>query len=308
MSDPQPSAPRPVPTERFQRVLAFASDEADGLGHGFVTCQHLLYALSRETKGVASAVLDGLGLTPDALHALLEETSAAHDRLGEGRIDLADEARDTIERAVNAAQEWGHRALDTEHLLYAIVAAPTSADDLLTALHIDPGDLLNRLYAVQQAAPSAAVRDEATHAYRFTLESAWILSLATDTAHRLGAARVSSLHLLLALLTLNSPALDVLGGYLSVTADQVLSLISPSATAPVTKGRLPLGDDVQRVLGYAIGEAWNRGHLAVTPLHLAMGLAKAERHSALDVLADLGVSQADLLDALERAMPPPVIG
>ena len=37
-----------------------------------------------------------------------------------------------------------------------------------------------------------------------------------------------------------------------------------------------------------------------------MGLARAERHAALDVLATLGVSQADLEEALEAAMPPPV--
>ena len=56
---------RPVPTERFNRVLAFASDEADGLGHGYVTCQHLLYALSRENKGLAHAVLDAMQVTPE---------------------------------------------------------------------------------------------------------------------------------------------------------------------------------------------------------------------------------------------------
>jgi hypothetical protein len=37
-----------------------------------------------------------------------------------------------------------------------------------------------------------------------------------------------------------------------------------------------------------------------------MGLARADRHPALDVLADLGVPQAALLDALDAAMPPPV--
>ena len=85
----------PLPTERFQRVLAFASDEADGLGHGFVTCQHLLYALSQESKGLATAVLQALGITSDALHSLLAGAAAVHDRTGQGRIDLADEAKDT---------------------------------------------------------------------------------------------------------------------------------------------------------------------------------------------------------------------
>ncbi len=297
----------PAPTERFERVLAFASDEADGLGHGFVTCQHLLYALSRESKGLAGAVLDSLGIAAEMLHEFLSEAAAPHDRTSKGRIDLADESRDAIERAVNAAQEWGHRVLDTEHLLYGIIAVPTSVDEVLASLRVDPNDVLNQLYALQQAAPPTAIREEATHAYRFTLEGAWLLSLATDTARRQGAGRVSSLHLLAAMLSLSGPAQDVLAGQFGLTADLIFRQSTQAATPVYAKGRLPLAEEVQRILGYAIGEAWNRGHLAVAPIHLAMGLARAERHAALDVLADLGVSQADLTDALEDVIPPPVV-
>jgi ATP-dependent Clp protease ATP-binding subunit ClpA len=297
----------PIPTERFQRVLAFASDEADGLGHGFVTCQHLLYALSRETKGLASAVLDALGITPDAIHEVLADSAAYHDRTAGGRIDLADESRDAIARAVDAAREWGHRRLDTEHLLYGVIVEPTSVDELLATFQVEPGEVLNQLYALQSSAPSPAIRDEATHAYRFALESAWVLSLAMDTARRTGSAQVSSLHLLAALVALPGPAQDALSGSLGVEADELWRRLGTAAFGQGRGiGRLPLSEDVQRILGFAIGEAWNRGHLAVTPLHLAMGLARADRHPALDVLADLGVPQAALLDALDAAMPPPV--
>lgn len=306
MTDAQPEQ-RPVPTERFQRVLAFASDEADGLGHGFVTCQHLFYALSRESKGLAGAVLDALGLTPEMLHELLAESAATHDRTSQGRIDLADEARDAIDRAVNAAQEWGHRVLDTEHLLYGLIIVPTSADEMLAALQIDPNDVIKQLYMVQQSVPPTTIRDEATHAYRFTLESAWLLSLATDTARRLGAGKVSSLHLLAAMLSLGGPAQDVLVGRFGLSTDALFAQIGRAAVPKHTKARLPLTEEVQRILGYAIGEAWNRGHLAVAPVHLAMGMARADRHAALDTLADMGASQSELIDALEDVMPPPVV-
>lgn len=298
------SAPLPPPTERFQRVLAMASDEADGLGHGFVTCQHLIYALAREGRGLASAALAELGITAETVHTYLEETAALHDRTSVGRIDLADEARDAVERAVNAAAEWGHRTLDTEHLLHGIVITPTSADEILSAMGIDPNTVLNQLYALQQRAPNLAIQDEGTHAYRFSLESAWTLSLAHDYARRLGGGRVSSLHLLLALLALEGTrAHDVLTGQLSLTAEAVLGEIGTAqATVEYGPARLPLNDDLQRILGYAIGEAWNRGHLAVRPVHLALGLARIDRCPALDVLAGLGVSQAELLDALEAAL------
>ncbi len=295
----------PRPTERFQRVLAFASDEADGLGHGFVTCQHLLYALSRESKGLASAVFDAVNVTPDMLHDVLVEAAATHDRTAAGRIDLADEARDSIERAVASVQEWGHRTLDTEHLLYGIVAARTSADEMLSSIGVNSNDVLNRLYAIQQSTPSAPIRDEAAHAYRLTLESAWTLSLAMDAARQQGKRRVTSVHLLMALLSLDSPVQEMLATKFNLNLEALSGQTEASVGA--ARGRLPLADDVQRILGYAIGEAWNRGHLAVTPTHLAMGLARADRHTALDMLADLGVSQAALTDALEAIMPPPVV-
>jgi ATP-dependent Clp protease ATP-binding subunit ClpA len=298
--------PRPVPTERFNRVLAFASDEADGLGHGYVTCQHLLYALSRENKGLAHAVLEAGQVTPEALHDLLLESAAFHDRTSKGRLDLAGEARDAVERAVLAAREWNHRSLDTEHLLYGVIAAPTSADELLMSLQVNPGDLLDRLAALRESAPPQRVRDEATHAYRLTLESAWLLSLATDTARRHSASRIASLHLLAALITLPGTAQDVLRNRLRVSLDDLLAQLPEGSGPHISTARLPLSEDVQRILGYAIGESWNRGHLAVTPLHIALGLARAERHAALDVLATLGVSQADLEAALEAVMPPPV--
>ncbi|GAB4470127.1 MAG: hypothetical protein Kow00124_05990 [Anaerolineae bacterium] len=299
---------RPVPTERFQRILAFASDEAEGLGHGFVTCQHLLYALSRESRGVARAVLDSLGISAEVLHDMLAETSAEHDRLSGGRIDLADEARDAIDRAVNAAVEWGHRVLDTEHLLYGIISSPTVADEMLSALRITPDEVLRRLYNVQQAAPPPPVRDGAAHAYRFTLESAWVMSLAVDVARRQGAARVSGVHLLIALVSLESPARDLLVEGFGVTAEAIYHHIGGQGVGAHTRGRLPLSTEVQRILGFAIGEAWNRGHLAVAPLHLAMGLARADQGGALDLLAEMGVSQSRLIDELEDVMPPPVAG
>ena len=303
-SAPQPN---PEPTERYHRVLAFASDEADGLGHGFVTCQHLLYALSRENKGIASAVLDGSGVTPESLHDYLAESSAVHDRTAEGRIDLADESRDALERAVEAAREWGHRALDTEHILYGIVSAQTSADEIFSSLHVNPTDVLSSLYNFQQNAPPAVIRDEATHAYRFTLESAWLLSLAMDTARRQGAPRVTNLHLLAAMLSLAGPVQTVLVDELGLGPEALARHLHGFNLGERAQGRLPLGDDVQRALGYSIGEAWNRGHLAVSPLHLAMGIARTERNPALDALAELGVSQADLVEALDSAMPPAVM-
>ncbi len=305
MSDTDDPLVRPVPTERFERVLAFALDEAEGLGHGYVTCQHLLYALSQESRGLARAVLDSSGVFPEALHELLSDTAALHDRTSQEQIDLAEETREVLDRAVSAARHWGHHTLDTEHLLYGILVAPTSADEMLAALRLDRRVVLDRLAALQQSEPYAAVREEATRAYRFTLESAWVLSWAVDAAQRCGAIQVGSLHLLTALIALPGPTQNLFVKHFGLSTDQVLSRL-PRVLPSTRVARLPLAEETQRILGCAMGEAWNRGHLTIVPLHLAMGLARAGPHAALEVLADLGVSQADLIEALEAAMPPAV--
>jgi ATP-dependent Clp protease ATP-binding subunit ClpA len=297
----------PVPSERFQRVLAFASDEADGLGHGFVTCHHLLYALARESKGLASTVLYGLGITAQDLHDYLIDTDAAHDRTPEARIDLADEVRGVLDRGAQAAREWGHAVLDTEHLLYGLAAAPTSADEIFAALRVSPNDVLKAIFFLKQTAPPEVTRDEATHTYRFAIESAWLLSLAADIACRYGAPGVSTLHLLVAMLALPGPTQTIIVDRLGLQQDALDHCVQGPPLALPAPSRLPLGGDLQRALGYSIGEAWQRGHQAISPLHLAMGIARSERNAGLDALAELGISQADFISALETALPPSVL-
>ncbi len=304
MTDP---TNRPEPTERLHRVLAFASDEADGLGHAYVNCQHLFYALSREGKGMAGMILAESGITPERIHDLLGLQSASYDRT-DGSLDLADDARAAMERAVVAAVESGYRWLDTEHLLVGILSERTSADELLADMRIRPQDVLAQMNALQQVAPPVTIREEATHAYRFTLESAWLLSIATDHARQVGATVVTSVHLLAALLVLEGPVREMLTSQCGLSIEEVKLHLRRTATTsgghtPAEK-RIPLDEDVQQILGYAIGEAWNRDHLAVSPVHIAMGLARLRDSSVLDLLVSWGIPQAELIEAISSIIAP----
>jgi len=238
------------------------------------------------------------------LHDLLQEEAAPHDRLAAGHLDLADEARDSLDRAVAAAREWGHRVLDTEHLLHGMLITSTSADELLHTLHVTPAAVLAQLDHVRHAAPPPPVREGATHAYRLTLESAWVLSLAVDTARQMGASRVASLHLLAALIAIPGPVQEALGAEFGMTSDILMRRLGTGNPGHASRTRLPLAEDTQRILGSAIGEAWNRGHQAVEPLHIAMGLASSDQNAALDLLSEFGAGQAALIEVLERLMPP----
>lgn len=303
------SGEAPRPTERFERVLAFASDAADGLGHSAVTAQHLLLALTREQRGIAHAVLTSSGLTSDAVHAWLSETGAAHDRTPFATMGMADEMREVLNAALTLAAKRGHRWLDTEHLLEALLSAPTSADDVFSALGVELSQMRAKLADYRQRAPNEPDRAEVTHAYRFTLETAWVLAQANHVGRKYAAERLSTLHLLAALLAIESPAQRVLHGGFGLTTADILTVLTPADpfNLRARRQRIPLKPDLQRTLGYAIGEAWNRGHLAVGPVHVALGMVRLERNPARDLLAQLGASHAALIDALEEALPPPVI-
>ncbi|MDD4985718.1 MAG: ATP-dependent Clp protease ATP-binding subunit [Dehalococcoidales bacterium] len=59
-------------TPRARRVIELAIDEARYLGHNYIGTEHLLLGLLREGEGIASGVLDSLGITIDRARAEVE--------------------------------------------------------------------------------------------------------------------------------------------------------------------------------------------------------------------------------------------
>ena len=117
----------------------------------------------------------------------------------------------------------------------------------------------------------------------------------------------NSNYLLLALMTLeNTTAYELLVEGFELDPERIMTYMQGATVPKYTKERIPLNEDVQRILGYAIGEAWNRGHASVRPIHLLMGLARSERAIALDVLAEYGIPRSTLAEAVEAVMPPTV--
>ncbi len=289
---------RPVPTERFERVIAFAADEADGLGHAFIDNRHLFYALAAEGRGLARATLDKVGITAQTIHDILAQPSVVHDRIT-GQLEIAGELRETLQRAGDIAQKWQQRTLDTEHLLYGSLIKPSSLDEILNTLGLKPNIILSKLYELQRSAPPAAEKENGSRSYRLTLESSWVLGTASQLAVEAGSHAIDSKHLLLALVQRDRRLSEIFNKSFQLTFELMQPLIFGQSHVERTTANIKLTDEVQRILGYAIGEAWNRGHHTTQPRHIALALVRTTGCSALNFLADLGVSQADLFDELE---------
>ncbi|WP_054951028.1 ATP-dependent Clp protease ATP-binding subunit [Numidum massiliense] len=107
-------------TERAQKVLALAQDEAARLGHNNIGTEHILLGLVREGEGIAAKALIGLGLNLEKIH---NEVEALIGRGGEqlGTPAYTPRAKKVMELSMDEARKLGHTYVGTEHILLGLI-------------------------------------------------------------------------------------------------------------------------------------------------------------------------------------------
>ncbi|RNM39194.1 ATP-dependent Clp protease ATP-binding subunit ClpC, partial [Staphylococcus aureus] len=96
-------------TERAQRVLAHAQEEAIRLNHSNIGTEHLLLGLMKEPEGIAAKVLESFNITEDKV---IEEVEKL---IGHGQ--LTERAQRVLAHAQEEAIRLNHSNIGTEHLL-----------------------------------------------------------------------------------------------------------------------------------------------------------------------------------------------
>jgi ATP-dependent Clp protease ATP-binding subunit ClpC len=107
-------------TERAQKVLALAQEEAVRLGHNNIGTEHILLGLIREGEGIAAKALTALGL---GLEKIQDEVEAL---IGKGQektnnIAYTPRAKKVIELSMDEARKLGHTYVGTEHILLGLI-------------------------------------------------------------------------------------------------------------------------------------------------------------------------------------------
>jgi ATP-dependent Clp protease ATP-binding subunit ClpC len=107
-------------TERAQKVLALAQEEAIRLGHNNIGTEHILLGLVREGEGIAAKALNGLGLGSDKIQKEVENL------IGKGQetsqtIHYTPRAKKVIELSMDEARKLGHSYVGTEHILLGLI-------------------------------------------------------------------------------------------------------------------------------------------------------------------------------------------
>ena len=107
-------------TERAQKVLALAQEEAIRLGHNNIGTEHILLGLIREGEGIAAKALQSLGL---GLERIQEEVEAMIGRGQEPPSGIAytPRAKKVIELSMDEARKLGHSYVGTEHVLLGLI-------------------------------------------------------------------------------------------------------------------------------------------------------------------------------------------
>ncbi len=110
-------------TRAARRVLKLAHQEAERMHHGQIGTEHLLLGLLREKEGIATLVLNDLGLQSGDVQHWAERLSTVRrsSRLLSAEIELTPRTKRVIELARDEAQRRNDAQIDTHHLLLGMV-------------------------------------------------------------------------------------------------------------------------------------------------------------------------------------------
>ncbi|MFH1784497.1 MAG: ATP-dependent Clp protease ATP-binding subunit [bacterium] len=109
-------------TERAQKVILLAQEEAKRLNHDYLGTEHLLLGLVALGEGVAAVALNNLGIDLRKLRQEVEKTIGIGENiLLLGEIPFTPRAKKVLELSVEEAQSMGHNYVGTEHILLGLI-------------------------------------------------------------------------------------------------------------------------------------------------------------------------------------------
>ena len=109
-------------TDRVQRVIIIAQEEAKRLNHDYVGTEHILLGLVALGEGVAAKVLANIGVDLRRVRTEVEKLVGTGDNVMLlGEIPFTPRAKKVLELAVEEAQNFGHTYVGTEHLLLGLL-------------------------------------------------------------------------------------------------------------------------------------------------------------------------------------------
>ena len=125
-------------TDRAQKVIVLAQEEARRLGHNVVGTEHILLGLIAEGEGVGAKALTSMGVSLDRVRQEIENVIGKGESAFQGAIGFTPRTKRVFELAIDEARQLGHTYIGTEHILLGLVREGEGvAAQILRNLDID---------------------------------------------------------------------------------------------------------------------------------------------------------------------------
>jgi ATP-dependent Clp protease ATP-binding subunit ClpC len=109
-------------TERARKVIILAKEEAKRFNHDYIGTEHILLGLLGEGEGVASVVLQKMGLNLQQIRLEIEKiVKPGPPMVVSGDIPFTPTAKKVIELSSEEARSLGHNYIGTEHILLGLI-------------------------------------------------------------------------------------------------------------------------------------------------------------------------------------------
>jgi predicted ester cyclase len=157
-------------TERARRIIILAREDAGRFRQDFVGAEHVLSGLIRDGEGVATAVLQRLGLPLETIRSEVERTLTGFPKSRTlGEVPFTPQAKRVLELSIEEARQLRHKYVGTEHLLLGLMKEGQSlAAKILESLGARLDDVRREtlaLLADQSRTPATASAKTAARAY-----------------------------------------------------------------------------------------------------------------------------------------------
>lgn len=133
-------------TERAQKVMVFAQEEALRLNHNYIGTEHILLGLLREGEGIAAQVLKNKGISLEAVRNNFEQLVGTGQEKVTQVMGYTPRTKTVLEYSLNEARSLGHNYIGTEHILLALIREGDGlAAQMLKAMGIDFGSIVQEI-------------------------------------------------------------------------------------------------------------------------------------------------------------------
>jgi ATP-dependent Clp protease ATP-binding subunit ClpC len=108
-------------TERAQKALLFAKEEAKKTAYPYIGTEHLLIGLILEGQGIAAKVLNAVGMDVGKVRAAIAQMVEPAGGQPVPEPALTSRAKKVLELSVDEARGMGHNYVGPEHLLLGLI-------------------------------------------------------------------------------------------------------------------------------------------------------------------------------------------